>query len=428
MKSAKRPVNQSAELVIPISRWAVVGLCVAILSPWLIVIALLLPKNQTMESGQAVIGASDQVDASPDSRMADSQVSEEPSSGLLSQATITISPPIEFIEELDTSNVGSNWHFSRGWSAGLDELLAGFGLDAGIREQLRQLSESSPDGIVPVTNDVLQEIPLNVRAKVYDHLSKDVRNTDQFNAFRYCGRSVNAWFRDANLRPELIEQIKTMVYSRGPVHFFADLRLVLPHLQSEFERVQMLKVLSRESTKLVRIKVDPDTDIERLVDYWGRYGRGKDVRPILESLALRSQGGSVDLVHLLPPFARERIYTYPGTANGNLVVKRNSHWTALNFFGETPDDRFASIGQVGETLMNDYYPISGEPCFGDLVCLTDRNGDLFHTAVYLADEIVYTKNGHRVSRPWMLLSIDEMIHYYPRAEPPMIRYFRRKDS
>ena len=427
-KAADASLANSADVVIPITSRVVGLLCLVILGPWFIMVAGMMSRAE-QSPPQLPTPSTSTVRNSPEVDVSSELLTESESRwGRLSQTRIKISPPIEFIEELDTSKVGSDWHFSNAWSMKLDELLASFGIEQPVRDELSPLSESSLDEVIHVTNEVLEKIPLTTRAKVYDHLAQDPRNVDQFNAFRFCGGSVDDWFQRSKLRPELVERIKTMVYSRGPVLFFSDLRLILPHLQNERERVRLLKVLSRESTRLVRLHVDKDSDIEALVDYWGRYGRAKDVRPILESLALKFKGGSIDIVHLLPPFARERIYTYPGTANGNSVVRRNSHWTALNFFGEETDDRYTSLSNVGEALHTDYYPISGEPSFGDLVCFTDKNGELFHTAVYIADDILYTKNSYRVSRPWMLLSTDEMLHFYPRLEPPTIRYFRRNDS
>ena len=44
----------------------------------------------------------------------------------------------------------------------------------------------------------------------------------------------------------------------------------------------------------------------------------------------------------MPPFARERLYTSPmPTKPGDL--KMDCHWTALNFFNETPDARLSAI-------------------------------------------------------------------------------------
>ena len=423
IKTLDAASETSVNVVIPISRRAIALLCLMIIAPWLIVIAGTMfiakqsPKNIPVAKSMTTAVRNTAVEVTPGAEWGRHRIRESrfhlPSSSSRSSMCPRSARTGIF------QKLGQRISIS-GWPSSV--------FPKPCVKNLRSCADSSLDEVIHVTNVVLEKIPLATRSKVYDYLAQDPRNVDQFNAFRYCGESFDEWFQSSNLRPELVEKIRSMVYSRGPVYFFADLRLIIPLLESDRERARLLKVLSRESTRLVRLHVDRNTDIEQMVDYWGRFGRAKDVRPILESLALSPGGGTIDLVHLLPPFARERIYTYPGTANRNLIVNRNSHWTALNFYNDVADDRYASMDQVGVALMDDFYQIAGEPKFGDIVGFTGKNGDLFHSGVFIADEMIYTKNGPRVSRPWMLLSIEEMINYYPRREPSELRYFRRKDS
>lgn len=60
-------------------------------------------------------------------------------------------------------------------------------------------------------------------------------------------------------------------------------------LPSEVERVHLLKTLSRQSTLLMKLLVGPETDVGALERYWGKVGRAKDLRPLLESLKRAGQ-------------------------------------------------------------------------------------------------------------------------------------------
>jgi hypothetical protein len=94
-----------------------------------------------------------------------------------------------------------------------------------------------------------------------------------------------------------------------------------------------------------------------LVRYWGRGGRERQVRPLLESLAQFRRGQSIDIVHLLPAFARRLLYTYPRPAHDGHDVLRDCHWSSLNFFADQPDDQLLNINVVCQTIARHW------PCF-----------------------------------------------------------------
>src|SRR5690606_10465098 len=124
--------------------------------------------------------------------------------------------------------------------------------------------------------------------------------------------------------------------------YFADAAIVRAEIPDGGERQKLAKTLLRQPTMLVRLSVGDSAQVPGLVEYWGRGGRATDVRPLLESVAGASQGGEIDVVHLLPAFARNRLYRYPRLTAGDLEkpALANCLWTALNFFRPEPDDRF----------------------------------------------------------------------------------------
>jgi hypothetical protein len=71
-----------------------------------------------------------------------------------------------------------------------------------------------------------------------------------------------------------------------------------------------------------------------------------------------------------------------------------------------------------------------EPAFGDVLVLLGRDGQPFHAATYLADDVVFTKNGHTQFHPWMYATVDELRQLYaamsPRSLPFDLVYHRRR--
>src|SRR6185436_4787237 len=120
------------------------------------------------------------------------------------------------------------------------------------------------------------------------------------------------------------------------------------------------------------------------------------------------------------------LYTYPLPSDGTGAVARDCHWTSLNFFNVTPDDRFLSPERVRQALREDYFPYSGEPALGDIAMLITPEGDVIHSCVNVADNIVFTKNGSSSSVPWMLAPIADVVNFYSVNGPLELRYFRRK--
>jgi hypothetical protein len=219
--------------------------------------------------------------------------------------------------------------------------------------------------------------------------------------------------------------VKKLAYPYNRSVFLADLHVLLPRLSNQ-EQLRVLKAVSGQRTLSMQLRVTEDSNIAELADYWGRGRRSKDVRPLLESLAKIKGGATIDVAHLLPSFARMRIYTYPRPVPPGETPLQNSHWTAFNFFSAIADDRFSKVEEALAELKENYYPIFRNPALGDLVVFSDQVDPMFHVAVYVADDVVFTKNSTAVSLPWMYMRLDEMKDFYARLLPVQVSYFRHK--
>ena len=346
--------------------------------------------------------------------------------GRLRTERIVISPPTEFLGDLPVNGGGRRWVFRDMTIAELRSYLATVDLTREQAAALAATAQHEPDRndvVVTPSDDVVLSLTVLARTQIYNRLQRDDRNTTVWHAYRYAG-SPAEWFADAQLPAEAVDWMTRLTYRNGRLSFFADQRLILPLLESPEQVHRLWKVLARESTLLVSLEIDDDSRIDDLVAYWGRGGRAKDVRPILESLKAKAGARHLDIVHLLPAFARQRLYSYPLPPRTAADVEKDCHWSALNFFSEIADDRYTHADMVKRTLQQDYYSVYGDYRLGDLFLYLDGS-DLIHSAVYIADDILFTKNGRRPGNPWMLMRTGDMKDYYPVLRTGSVRVYRR---
>ena len=180
---------------------------------------------------------------------------------------------------------------------------------------------------------------------------------------------------------------------------FADRELVRSRITDREELRRLAKGLLRQTTSRLRLSITNLAEVDTIAAYWGRGGRRTDIQPLLESLAGAAKDRAIDIVHLLPTFARTNLYRYPRVTAEDLNRPEltNCLWTALNFFNDPPDDKYLDPRVAIERLQRDYYLVHNNFQLGDIVALLDGQGRIFHVAVYLADDFVFTKNGYPLS-------------------------------
>lgn len=173
----------------------------------------------------------------------------------------------------------------------------------------------------------------------------------------------------------------------------------------------MLTFLASEDTYAVGLRIQPDSDLVQLIHYWGSTGRVKDIEPIFRSLQMVPEGFSLDLAHLLPGVARRRIYTYPNP-DQPLDDQKNCHWTSFNFHSDVADDRYIDV-QFAQRELDAAYEQVAEPRFSDLVIFVNKETSaVIHSAVYLADDLVFSKNGFGLLRPWIYTHVRSLVDLY----------------
>ncbi len=353
--------------------------------------------------------------------------------GEIELTRMDIEPPDPFVKVPD-QQAPTTWHFTGYTPERLEALIRSLGLKSDEQAKLLNRSSwvSTDTEIAMVPGDrFIEGIGAAPRERLYAALAAAGGNPSHEKPFYFNPNFLDERFENCNLTPETIHTIRRMIYPRGNVMLFADLTAALNLTPDPGERLRMIKTLSRKTALVGRLLVTPTTDVRSLVDYWGAAGRAKDIEPLLTSLARVPGGCAIDIVHLMSQFARQRIYTYPYPSEDQIVSREDCHWTALNFFLPTPDPDLTDAQHVMQRIQQDYYPLPGDPRYGDVMFFMKPSGEVAHSAVYIAEQVVFTKNGATPDQPWILMSLPYLHDCYnafqPTNQPLQIVYYRKKD-
>jgi hypothetical protein len=265
----------------------------------------------------------------------------------------------------------------------------------------------------------LLELSAAARQQLYRRLGQIPVNA---GAFTYLHKAtLEERFAESGVAGQTLDIFHRLCAEDGDYLVFTGLETMLAELPMYEERVRFLKALTRQKTMLLQLHVGPESDLTALANYWGKGSGTTDVRTKLQSFAGVRGGAWIDVMLLLPPLPQQEIYSYPisreNTEGGSAPV-HDCHWTSLNFFRETPDPAFSDPKIVLEQFQHEYRPAVGDPQYGDLVLLAKPDGTLLHSAIYLADDIVFTKNGSTIIHPWMLSTTADLLKRYSFQLPP----------
>jgi hypothetical protein len=406
---------------IHLSRTVWIFASLVFLLPWSVVVLLLLrprapevpPPKPVSAAKAAPANGANENHSGPWGRVEFSRIRIEPPEDIVQ------SPPVK----------PPRWNFPRATEASLDQLWTKAALTPAERTSLARPAyrEVSPAGISlqPDPRLVIDLSP-SARLTIYAELARFAENPLHTDPFRFRADDVNDWFEDSGLPESLVATVKRLIYVRAGSAAFSDLEVVLPLAADRATRIRLIKTLSRKTALIGHLILSASDDGDTLARYWGQGRRSKDLAVLLESIATRPGGGTLDLVHLLPPFARLLLYTFPTPSVDPLAAARDCHWTSFNFYAAQPDDRFTALEFVKQTLDRDYYPVSGNPTFGDIILLVQNGNQGVHSCVYVADDVVFTKNGSSFSVPWTLARLDQVIDFYSFTAPVEVLRFRRK--
>jgi hypothetical protein len=341
--------------------------------------------------------------------------------GELQFTRIAIGCPDEYLD-VDTTGTFDfgTWVFRNFSRPQVEELFANVGLTTQEHESiLRHTKWMEGPGATVVFPDRNFILNMNAgpRQAIYDALARYEENPVQRRVFLFHPETLAEQFFNSGVGDETIARFRKLLYPKGNLLVFADLAPLITSLATAEQKRNFYKAISRKITMLMKLNVAPNSDVDALLDYWDYSGRPKELRPLLESLKRVPEGAYIDIAHLLPGFARKHLYTFPRPDDSN-PIDHNCHWSAFNFFNDPPDERLCDIAFIQKTAFNDYDKVTTGPRFGDIIVLSDGVGNALHSSVWVADGIVFTKNGSGRSEPWLLMPLRDVMGFYAAMEAP----------
>jgi hypothetical protein len=420
--------------LVAVPRMWLVALTALVVVPWLVVAGVRMWPD--VEDATAVV-------APGATSKASMPVKASGPWGELVVTPITISPPIEYVSRQWGELQASVWHFPPLTGDELETRLMSYGLSREDAVRLRGTARSASIGGVFVVPDaaLVARLSPEVRGRLYLDLGKIAVsagpdapiNFDQESSYRFRGDSIDSWLGGPGLSAETHALVNPYIYQQNGFLYFADIEQVRSRIPNADELQLLAKRLLRHATMLVQLRIPDTAQIGAIAEYWGRGGRRTDLQPLLESVARSSggqSGGLIDISHLLPTLARNHLYRYPRPSVEDLQrpLLANCLWTALNFFAPVPDARYLDPPTALATLKTDYYLVQDNFQLGDVVAFTDAKGELVHVAVYIAGDLLFSKNGTSALAPWSILPIEYLKgHYVEHADDWRISYHRRND-
>lgn len=353
--------------------------------------------------------------------------------GVLGATPISIAAPDELLPVRVVEAKPVVWFWDGCSSADVARFMTSVGVTAGQLEQVLQPARltvrKNGTECRPAKEAVMALAP-RVRVEIYKRLALSTENRDDF--IYIPSTAVEGLFHRYGMSDATMALVKnwSCIYGRYTVIF--ELPCILSSIPVYEEKVRFMKAMSHQPTYLLHLQVSPASDINALVRYWGKASWSTDVKSFLESVAAVPGGCWLDIMELLPPMPTSLLYTYPVPQNPlkGPVLIHDCHWTAFNFFRDPPDDRFSNAEYVFERLKEDYFPVHADPRYGDLLLLTKPDGSIIHSAIFLADDYVYSKNGDTEMHPWLISTIADLLDQYSFQVPPdqklSVVYFRNK--
>jgi hypothetical protein len=409
-------------LQIDVSRKALLILLVILIVPYLIAAGFILAKVNWQHA----------LNANASSAYSEGAIPCNPGPwGKLEYIPIKIETPEEFLSIQAFETTDPRWFFGNMTQEAALAFMDHSGITSSERAKLTNAKweQVASGAYVTPPADVVVSLQPKARQAIYTTLAQFPENSSQQDVFFFPSEDMATFFDKSGVSDETVALVKQLCYPHGKLQFFADLPLVLRKLQTYDDKRRLAKAISRRSTLLLKLKVDSDSNIDELLKYWAKAGTERDLRPMLESLIKVPGGARISLVNLMPPGPSSRLYSFAFPSMEPLEHD-NCHWTSFNFFKDPPDNSFTNATTVRKTLETEYYPVFTDPRYGDLVFLSKPNGEIIHSSVYVADNIVYTKNGGHYLSPWILMRIPDMVDAFSAMYPPDVQlkvtYYRNK--
>ncbi len=340
--------------------------------------------------------------------------------------TLYLEAPAHLLALMNKPTSRPRWAFAGGTEASLRALFSKASLSAEMivrmMDPARRVQQDAALIIFPEIDDLLALTP-EQRAVIYPELAKSELNEFHRDPVFITGESIDDWLRQADLSDRQKGAFRKMVWVRGKALVFSDLRTLMQLAETPAELEQVFRTISRTRALYVELCLPEKADRLALIDYWSAGFNDADTLPFLKAALERDSVTEVDISRLLPPAARRRLYTFPTLDQAAGGRFPDCHWTSLNFFNNTPSGYYLDTRLASGALTDQYQPVDGPRRFGDILLFLKGDG-VIHSCVFIADDIVYTKNGENILAPWVLQRLSDVSAIYQPTEDVIIRSFR----
>ena len=350
--------------------------------------------------------------------------------GELLVSNIYLEAPDSVIEIAGKPDPVPRWTFPGLSASMVKDLLIQSGVELALVERLTSSSQLKSSGseivIYPKLEDLLQ-IKGDVRDKLYTEISKYPQNDYYTDPVFILSGDVEEWLAEATLNADQKNAVRQLVWHRGNALVFSNVGVLINYVTTAEEIKNTLRAITRCMSLVVNKKfpIKPEQR-EAFLRYWiGNQPESPRMTFIKAVVKENDLNDTVDIMHFLPVIMREKLYTFPSLRDGVKGRLPDCHWTSLNFFNLTARDYYRNTSMAAIQLTQAYNQVSAPYRLGDVLCYTD-NGDGLHTCVYIADNIVLTKNGENILAPWVLLTIEDVSKIYKRSATTQIQGYRLK--
>lgn len=340
--------------------------------------------------------------------------------GRVSYYYFYLEAPDYVVDKFPLPNTTTKWVFNIAELDQIEPLLKSAGMPQERLDQIlaprRMVKDAQHAYVFPSATDLENLTPEN-RAIIYTHLARNPANAFQYSPVFFLTDSVEEWARESGLPASIVSKISSLSYKAGNALVFADIPLLLSQAENVAEARFIMRKLTRVRTLMAQLELSREDSIPDLLNYWstGLGLRKKEVEPLMRAIVQTKGLSHLDILHLLLPLPRKLLYTYPDisyTSEGRLP---DCHWTSLNFFNLHPEPFLLDSRLATSVVKQDFDKVEPPYRYGDVLMFITPDGRAVHSATYLADDILFTKNGSNLLTPWLLMRLQDLSKLYDVA-------------
>ena len=349
--------------------------------------------------------------------------------GTIDYSNIFLEAPDSLIDSASRADQVPVWHFPGTTRESLQALLVNAGLTEATIAALFKAEHTQVNSrgitLLPAS-DILIELAPNSRQALYTLLAASPENGYHANPQLITG-NIDEWLGATHLSDLQKNIFKKTLWQQGRSAAFSDVSLLIQTATSREEGAAALRTMTRTQTFTALVGRDPHTTTEQeFIDYWSAGGRNNDALPMIRALLESTTARPIDINLLLPALCRERLYTFASLSDAIGGRLPDCNWTALNFFAENPDPYFLDSKTSYIEIKESYAPLAQPSALGDLICFLSPTGEVFHSCVYIADDVVFTKNGASPFAPWILMKLKNVAARYDQRDGSTVAFLRKK--